>query len=382
MEINGLNTLERAIDNLYKQGIREYIWLTNYKSDLFELESKRLNVKYKIQIQICKEDFPKGEAGALLDIENLLDDNFFFVNGDIIFDINLSKVIDFHIRNSADITFLTHLTNHPEDSDCIIETPNKQIFKYKLKNEKENAKYFFLGNAGISLMSKNIIKKRKASEYKQSLFKDFIVNSHIKGFKVFSYNTSEYLRDMGTPKRLDQVKRDIEEDKVSKLSYINKQNVLFLDRDNTLIKCEYGKYITSNSKIEFFENRILNFISVSKDYQFIILISNQPQIAMGKITWQEVININGEIIKECQNRGLLISDFYICPHHPHAGFPGEISSLKYNCFCRKPLPGLFLEASLNRNIDLGKSLMIGDSWRDEISAKNAGIKFINAEKFD
>ena len=76
---------------------------------------KELNIKYKIHIQIYKEDVPKGEAGSLLDISNILDENFFFINGDIIFDVNLSKVIDFHIRNSADITFLTHLTNHPED---------------------------------------------------------------------------------------------------------------------------------------------------------------------------------------------------------------------------------------------------------------------------
>ncbi len=65
--------------------------------------------------------------------------------------------------------------------------------------------------------------------------------------------------------------------------------------------------------------------------------------------------------------GLDISGFYICPHHPHKGFPGEIKSLKTNCFCRKPAPGMLIEASFERNINLKDSCFIGDSWRDELS---------------
>ena len=103
---------------------------------------------------------------------------------------------------------------------------------------------------------------------------------------------------------------------------------------------------------------------------------------MGMVSWQEAININGEIIKECQKRGLSIAGFYMCPHHPHAGFTNEIAGFKYDCFCRKPLPGLFFKASYQRNIDLENSLMIGDSWRDEMAAKNVGIKFLNATKLD
>ena len=57
------------------------------------------------------------------------------------------------------------------------------------------------------------------------------------GFQVFSYNTSEYLKDMGTPQRLESVTKDINQNIVSQKSYRSKQKVLFLDRDNTLIKC-------------------------------------------------------------------------------------------------------------------------------------------------
>ena len=96
---------------------------------------------------------------------------------------------------------------------------------------------------------------------------------------------------------------------------------------------------------------------------------------MGLVSWQKVININGHLIKECMSKNLMISSFYICPHHPHGGYIGENKSLKINCFCRKPNPGLFLEASFFRNIELSKSLMIGDSYSDKEAAFNASVPF-------
>ena len=112
------------------------------------------------------------------------------------------------------------------------------------------------------------------------------------------------------------------------------------------------------------------------------MVTNQPQISMGLVNYQDVININSKIILKCQKLGLNISSFYICPHHPHQGFDNEISNLKTKCFCRKPLPGLFLEASFSRNISLSNSLLIGDSWRDEFAAINCNMKYQWAQKLD
>ena len=98
---------------------------------------------------------------------------------------------------------------------------------------------------------------------------------------------------------------------------------------------------------------------------------------MGLCSWDDVIEINGIIINQCQIWNLKISGFYICPHHPHSGFSNEVKVLKTNCFCRKPSPGMILEASHNRNIDLKHSLFIGDSKRDFYAAKNSGTKFLS-----
>ncbi len=375
--INGISTLERAVRNLSEQNILHFILLVNYQSEKFLEASQILQKKYDVLIDIYREDKIMGEAGGLVEISDKLDDFFLFLNGDVIFNISLIKLWDFHQRNDSDLTLITHTTNHPEDSDSIIESPNLSINKFKLKNETSIEKGFFLGNAGIVIISKKIVEFVKSKSLNSPLqaFKDFSIFGHENKFKVFSYNTSEYIKDMGTEERFKQVCKDLKDGLVEKRSYRNKQRVIFLDRDNTLIKCKKGEYINDYKQVNFFHNRIRSLKIISENYDFIALITNQPQIAMGYVSWQDVINLNGEIINECLDFGLEISCFYLCPHHPHGGFENEIRNLKTSCFCRKPLPGLVLQASFERNIDLKNSLFIGDSLKDKECAQKANIPF-------
>ena len=379
--INGLSTLERAIQVLNKQGITKFIFFINFKSELFKKYSIKLSKKYGMNIQTVLENETKGEAGSIFDCIPNLDKEFLFINGDIIFDFDLKRFQDYHFIKNSDITIMTHLTNHPEDSDCIIESPSLSIAEYKLKNNFTSKNSFFLGIAGISIISKEVIiflkNEKKISKKEISLFGDIVINLLKTNFQIFSYNTSEYLKDMGTPTRLKNVKEDLKKNIVLRNSYRFKQKVLFLDRDETLIKCPDKKYILKKKDILFYKERIKKISKISKDFNFCLIISNQPQISMGLCSWQDVIEINGTIINKCQSWDLQIAGFYICPHHPHAGFKDEIKTLKTNCFCRKPYPGLILEAAQMRNIDLSNSLFIGDSKKDLYAAKNSNTNFLS-----
>jgi uridine kinase len=64
---------------------------------------------------------------------------------------------------------------------------------------------------------------------------------------------------------------------------------------------------------------------------------------------------------------------YYCPHHPHAGFEGENKSLKISCECRKPKPGMILQAAREHSIQLKDSYIVGDSFRDIQAGKSAGV---------
>lgn len=77
---------------------------------------------------------------------------------------------------------------------------------------------------------------------------------------------------------------------------------------------------------------------------------------------------------ELGKHGAYLDGIYYCPHHPHKGYEGEIPELKIDCECRKPKPGMLLQASEDFNIDLKESWMIGDSENDILSGRNAGCK--------
>ena len=77
---------------------------------------------------------------------------------------------------------------------------------------------------------------------------------------------------------------------------------------------------------------------------------------------------------ELGKEGAFVDAIYVCPHHPDQGFSGERPEYKCDCDCRKPKPGLLLQAAKDFNIDLSQSYMIGDSGRDVKAGKNAGVK--------
>jgi D-glycero-D-manno-heptose 1,7-bisphosphate phosphatase len=92
----------------------------------------------------------------------------------------------------------------------------------------------------------------------------------------------------------------------------------------------------------------------------LILITNQPDIARGAVTAQHVAEINGRL-----QRYLQLDDIRVCPHDDDA-----------HCVCRKPQPGLLLDAARGWNIDLASSYIVGDRWRDVEAGHRAGCQAV------
>ena len=91
---------------------------------------------------------------------------------------------------------------------------------------------------------------------------------------------------------------------------------------------------------------------------FCIVITNQPDVARGKTSIKTVESMNQFLLKR-----LAIHEIISCYHDDHE-----------NCNCRKPKPGSLIAAALKYNIDLSKSFMVGDRWRDIEAGQNAGCK--------
>jgi len=149
---------------------------------------------------------------------------------------------------------------------------------------------------------------------------------------------------------------------------MKKNTAIFLDRDGT-INDEVG-YLDSADKLRiipaaFEAVRLINASSMKA-----VVITNQAGVAKGLFTEEFVREINGQIQSAFLAQGALINRFYFCPHHPTEG----IAPYRLICDCRKPEPGLLLQAAVDLNIDLARSYVIGDRLRDIETAHRAGAK--------
>ena len=105
-----------------------------------------------------------------------------------------------------------------------------------------------------------------------------------------------------------------------------------------------------------------------------VVVTNQPVLARGECTAEELDAIFCRMETELGRRGAYVDAVYYCPHHPDRGFAGEVPELKTDCACRKPKPGLLLCAAEELHIDLAASWSVGDSWRDVEAGKRAGTR--------
>ena len=380
--INGKSTLFRACNELSKFGIKKIFITTSFNAKKCEEHISEIQDQLSLDIFTYNEEKSLGECGSLWKIRDQLNENIIFLNGDLIFSIAFNNLLRFHNRINSDITLVTHTSSHPEDSD-LVSTPNGiQVQSIFIKSEdNHSSRKAYLGNAGIALFKKSLLEEipEPININCSSLFHHLVKKSFLKNFKVFSYNTTEYIKDMGTPNRFLEIEKDLKKNLVAKNNYIYKQKALFLDRDNTLIKCSKDKYIIHESDLFFLDEFILKIARYAKAYNLVCLITNQPQISMGYISTSELDIINSVIVKYCLTKGLKIDVISFCPHHPHSGYEGEIKILKGECFCRKPQPGMLLQQGYLRNIDFVNSLFIGDSLVDKEAANSVNCPYLDVK---
>jgi D-glycero-D-manno-heptose 1,7-bisphosphate phosphatase len=143
---------------------------------------------------------------------------------------------------------------------------------------------------------------------------------------------------------------------------------IFLDRDGVIIE-NVSSYVRSWADVSIFPQAVQALARLSySPYKFVI-VTNQAGIGKGLFSQAEADSINQRLIGEIERAGGRIDGVFMCPHTPHD-----------NCDCRKPKPGLFLQASRQLAIDLTRSIAIGDRWFDLQAAHAAGIPRLSLVK--
>jgi D,D-heptose 1,7-bisphosphate phosphatase len=366
----GKPVLEYQIELAKRAGCTAITMLTGYEAETIEhyFQDGR---RWGVQISYHRETHACGTAGAVKALEGRLGGPFLVFYGDLMMDLDLEALIAAH-RPEATATLVVHPSDHPFDSDLIEVDAQGRIVGFHHPPHHTGA-YRNLVNAGIYVLSPRIlthIPPDRASDFGLEVFPATLKA----GERLEAYRTTEYVKDVGTPTRYDEVLADVLAGKPARWRRGQKRRTVFLDRDGVI-----NKEVDLLHRLEDLEVlpgvaaaiRRLNqagFLSV--------VVTNQPVVARGLCTEAELAMIHRKLETLLGHEGAYLDGIYYCPHHPgHDAADAEAESRR-DCPCRKPKPGMIQQAVGELPIDLEASYLIGDRSVDIQTGINAGLTTI------
>lgn len=379
--IENIPVLEREIISLRDQGFTDIILTIGYMAEKIKSYFGD-GSKWGVKIEYFVEDKPLGNAGALFFLD--LKEDFLLLNADAVFDVDFNRMVAFHKQHGGLVTLFTHPNSHPYDSGLIIAGESGKVEKWLAKEDERPLYYKNRVNAGLHIISPKVLeisgvnKEEIGKEIDGKVKKADLDRQILKPLcgtgTMFCYDSPEYVKDMGTPERFHQVEEDFKKDVVSAKNLRNKQKAVFLDRDGTINK--YVGFLRKEEEFELLPGVADAIKKINKSGYLAIVVTNQPVIARGEVTFEELESIHNKMETLLGKEGAYLDGIYFCPHHPHSGYEGEVKELKIDCDCRKPKPGMLLKAAEDLNIDLSQSYMVGDSESDIKAGKAAGCKTV------
>ena len=371
--VDGKPLLEYQVEKLKTYGIKKIVMIVGHLGEKI-VDYFKDGKDFGVEIDYIFEREPLGTAGAFYYLKDKIDaKDFMLVFGDIFFDMDFDRMEDFHFKNSALTTLLAHPNGHPYDSDLIQTDDTGRVIGFDSKHNVRDYWYDNMVNAGMYIINKRLLDLVK-EPVKTDFEKDILANQVKFGANIYAYHTPEYVKDVGTVDRINATVEELKSGLIPSKNLKNKQRAIFLDRDGTM-NVSKG-FISKADDLELIPGTIDAIKAINKSGALAIVITNQPVIARGECSFEELHNIHNKLKTLLGEKGAFVDDIFYCPHHPDKGFEGEVPELKFDCECRKPKTGMIDEAVKKYNIDLSKSYMVGDSTMDLETARNAGVKSV------
>lgn len=352
VKIKNITFLETLIQNISKYNVNNIIILAGFRGKKIhkKFNNKKINL---VNIKCIIEKKPLGTGGCLQLIKKDLTKKFVVMNGDTFFDIDLNSFSNFKIKKEESLIALSKNNSYQQNTKLIGLSINegKKIFL------KKGAKLF---NGGIYLFNKNFI--NKIPKKNCSLEKDILEGEILKK-KVYGKLFNNYFIDIGTPNNLKKANKTL-------VNYLFRPAV-FLDRDGTINVDKGYTYKIKDLKLIDKTIKLIQYLK-SKNY-YIFIVTNQAGIAKGYFKINDFYNFQNNLKNVLFKKNILIDDVSFCPFHKK----GIIKEYKKDSKFRKP-DNLMISSLIKRyNINLKKSLVIGDKDTDKKCAKKIGLKYID-----
>ena len=372
----GKPILQWQIEQLRQNGVREILIITGHLGEKIE-SYFRDGAAFGVSITYYREETPLGTAGALAHLPASFGAGVFvLVNGDTLFDVDLSRMRAFHETAGSLATLFVHPNDHPFDSDLVRMDGGRRVIAIDKKGPVRKGYYDNCVNAGLYMFSPAFVRERMARRLQDlvDMEKDLLIPAVEAGCAVFGYVSTEYVKDVGTVDRIRSAEQALCSGRVSMRNLRNPQKAVFLDRDGTLTV--YRGLVSSADQLELEKGAAEAVGLINRSDYLAIMLTNQPVVARGMCTMEEVREIHRKLQTELGERGVYLDDILFCPHHPDKGYPEENREFKVECDCRKPGIGMLLECQKRYHIDLAASWFIGDMTVDIETGVRAGMRTV------
>jgi len=356
---DGASFLELAVAEYARQGFANIVIVAGYLGDQIAelMEGRRFG---SARVRVVIETEALGTAGALLAAEPLLQERFLVANGDSFIDANFRALAATPVAPGQGAMLVRRIDNAARYG--MVDVEDGFVRKF---SEKSAQAVPGLINAGVYLLDRTILDAITATPF--SMETQVFPNMAADG-RLRCVESDGYFIDIGLPDFLNEA-RSVLHDRL-------RRPAVFFDRDGVLNR-DIG-YVGRREQFEWTPGAI-DFIRAVNDAKLrVVVITNQAGVARGKYSIDDVHALHDWMARVLAEKGAFVDRFYYCPYHVE----GSIAAYRAEHPERKPKPGMLLRAGHELDIDIARSVMIGDKQLDMDAARAAGVHGVRVEGED
>ncbi len=344
--VNGRPFLEYLVEMLKENGIKEIVLCLGYLPEKIT-EHFWDGSKFGIKISYSISEV-ENETGKRLKLaEPLLDQKFLLMYCDNYWSLQLEKMIEAFEKHDAPFMMTVYTNKYGITKNNVLVGENNYVVKYDQSRQDSNLNCVDIGFMIVDKSVLNLIGDENCN-FEAKVY-PILVENH----KIVAFKTDHRYYSISTPEKL-QLTED----------FMKPKKFIILDRDGVINKKPpRADYVKKWSEFEFLPESIEG-MKLLKDNGFkIIIATNQPGIARGVMTKEDLEDVHENLKSVLSERGVTIDRIYVCDHGWNDG-----------CDCRKPNAGLLFQAANDFKFDLTKTFYIGDDERDMEAGKRALCK--------
>ena len=347
-QFEGKPFLEYLIKQVASFGIKDIVILLGYLPekimDYFG-DGSRWGVNIRYSITPVEYETGLRLKGALK--ENILASEFLMMYCDNYCPIDYRRLSREYFKNEALIQFTAYRNLDGYTKNNLIIGDNGLVEVYDKSRTTEGLQGVDIGYAIVNRKVLDLMPDRN-DNFEKVVYPQLVAQK-----KMYATITDHRYYSVGSWERIELTKQ-----------FFSPRKFIFLDRDGTInVRPPQACYIENENDFLWLPDAMQAVKELKEHGYEIILISNQPGIARGRLTHETLARIHYKMQTDLNRIGAKIDYIYYCPHDWDEG-----------CVCRKPKPGMFYLAQRDLSIDLTKCWMLGDDERDMHAGGDAGCR--------